>query len=117
MFGNISDNTQSAFTCSKVTTEILKQGVKYVSGVFIVNFEPNFTLFSSFSVVDFEHVDWENIILNHFSFDSEDLLKINELNADNSTQMYLNKINMLLDTYASFWIINKYKLKFKSDLG
>ena len=30
----------------------------------------------------------------------EDLLKIDELNADNSTKMYLDKINMLLDTYA-----------------
>ena len=57
MFRNVSDNTQSAFTCSNVTIETLKQGVKYVSGVFIVNFEPNLTLFSSFSIVDFEHVD------------------------------------------------------------
>ena len=26
--------------------------------------------------------------------------KINELNVDSSTKIYLNKINMLLDTYA-----------------
>ena len=27
-------------------------------------------------------------------------MKIDKLNADNLTQMYLDKINMLLDTYA-----------------
>ena len=44
----------------------------------------------------------------------EDLLKIDELNADNWTKIYLDKINMLLDTYAPLKKINKYKLKFKS---
>ena len=37
-----------------------------------------------------------------------------ELNADNSTRMYLDKINMLLDTYAPLKRIDKYKMKFKS---
>ena len=37
-----------------------------------------------------------------------------DLNADNSTKIYLDKINMLLDTYAPLKRINKYKLKFKS---
>ena len=46
--------------------------------------------------------DWskfgqENFILDYFS---------DELNADNSTRMYLDKINMLLDTYAPFKRIN-----------
>ena len=50
----------------------------------------------------------ENFILDYISVDWEDLLKTDELNADNSTRMYLHKINMLLDTY------NKNKLKFKS---
>ena len=45
--------------------------------------------------------------------DWEDLLKIDELNVDNSTKMYLDKINMLIDTYAPLKRINKYKLKFK----
>ena len=36
--------------------------------------------------------DWlkynrENLILDYFSFDLEDLLKVNELNSDNSIQM------------------------------
>ena len=36
-----------------------------------------------------------------FSVDCQDLLKIDELNADNLTKIYLDKINMLLDTYAT----------------
>ena len=43
-------------------------------------------------------------------------MKIDELNADNSTTMYLDKVNMLLDTYAPIERINKYKLKFKSKI-
>ena len=43
-------------------------------------------------------------------------MKIDELNADNSIKIYLDKINMLLDTYAPLKRINKYKLKFKSKL-
>ena len=60
--------------------------------------------------------DQENFILDYFSVDWEDLLKTDELNvnADNSTRMYLDKINMLLDTYAPLKRINKYKMKFKS---
>ena len=41
-------------------------------------------------------------------------MKIDELNVDNSIKIYLDKINMLLDTYAPLKKINKYKLKFKS---
>ena len=50
--------------------------------------------------------DGGNVFLNYFSVDWEDLLKIDKLNAVNSTQMYLDKINFLLDTYA----LLKYKL-------
>ena len=63
---------------------------------------------------DWSKFDRENFILDYFSVDWEDLLKIDELNADNSTKIYLDKINMLLDTYAPLKKINKYKLKFKS---
>ena len=58
--------------------------------------------------------NFECCILDYFSVDWEDLLKIDELNADNSTKMYLDRINMLLDTYVPLKRINKYKLKFKS---
>ena len=42
------------------------------------------------------------------------MLKIDKVNVDNSTKMYLDKINTFLDTYAPLKRINKYKLKFKS---
>ena len=43
-------------------------------------------------------------------------MKIDDLNADKSTKIYLDKMNMLLDTYALLKRINKYKLKFKSNI-
>ena len=49
---------------------------------------------------DWSKFDQENFILDYFSVDWEDLLKTDALNADNSTRMYLDKINILLDTYA-----------------
>ena len=49
---------------------------------------------------DWSKFDQENFILDYFFVDWEDLLKINELNADNSTKIYLDKINILLDAYA-----------------
>ena len=58
--------------------------------------------------------DQENFIVNYFCFDWEDLLKIDDLKTENSTKIYLDKINMLLDTYAPLKRINKYKLKFNS---
>ena len=62
---------------------------------------------------DLNKFDQENFILDYFSIGWEDLLKIDELNVDNSTQMYLKQINILLDTYAPEKI-NKYKLRLKS---
>ena len=58
--------------------------------------------------------DQKNFILDYFFVYWEDLMKIDDLNAENSTKIYLDKINMLLDTYAPLKRINKYKLKFKS---
>ena len=49
---------------------------------------------------DYSKCDRENFILDYFSFEWEDLLKIDELNADKSTKKFLDKINMFLDTYA-----------------
>ena len=56
---------------------------------------------------DWSKFDQENFILDYFSVDWEDLLKIDELNIDNSTSIYLDKSNMLLDTYAPLKKINK----------
>ena len=63
---------------------------------------------------DWSKFDQENFILDYFSVDWDDLLKTGELNADNSTRMYLDQINMLLDTYAPLKRINKHKIKLKS---
>ena len=49
---------------------------------------------------DWSKFDRGNFILDYFYVYWEDLLKIDELNADNSTATYLDKTNMLLDTYA-----------------
>ena len=49
---------------------------------------------------DWSKFDRKNFILDYFSVEWEDLLKIDELNADKSTKKFLEKINMLLDTYA-----------------
>ena len=65
--------------------------------------------------LDWFKFDQENFILDYFFFfDWEDLLKTDELNFGNSTRMYLEKISMLLDTYAPLKRINKYKMKLKS---
>ena len=58
--------------------------------------------------------DQENFILDYFSVDWEDLFKTDEPSGDNLAKIYLDKINMLLDTYAPLKKINKYKLKCKS---
>ena len=63
---------------------------------------------------DWSKFDRGNFILDYFSVEWEDLLKIDELNADKSTKKFLDKINMLLDTYAPLKRVKKYKLKFKS---
>ena len=55
--------------------------------------------------------DRENYL---FSVEWEDLLKINELNANKSTKKVLDQINRLLYTYAPLKRVKKYKLKFKS---
>ena len=63
--------------------------------------------------IDWSKFDRENFILDYFSVEWEDLLKIEELNADKSIKKFLDKINML-DTYAPLKRVKKYKLKFKS---
>ena len=55
---------------------------------------------------DWSKLDRKNFFLYDFSVDWEDLLKIDELNVENLTKIYLDKINMLLDTYAPKKLIN-----------
>ena len=63
---------------------------------------------------DWSKFDRRNDFIDYFSIDWKDLLKIDKLNNDNSTQTYLEKINILLDTYARLKRIDKCKLRFKS---
>ena len=44
---------------------------------------------------DWSKFDRENFILDYFSVEWEDLLKIDELNADKSTKNSLDKINVV----------------------
>ena len=57
----------------------------------------------------------EHFILDYFSIDWEDMVKIDEINLDNSTQLYLEKIDILINTYLLLVRTNKYKLKVKSN--
>ena len=50
---------------------------------------------SNFNERDWSIFDRENFVLDYFSIDRKDLLKIDGLNADNSTQIYSEKINIL----------------------
>ena len=47
---------------------------------------------------DWSKLDRENFIIDYFYVEWEDLLKIDELNAENSIKTFLDKINMLLVT-------------------
>ena len=49
----------------------------------------------------------KKITLGYFSVDREDLLKIDEINADSSTKIYLDEIKMLLYTDTTLKGINK----------
>ena len=51
-------------------------------------------------VRDCSKFDRETFILDYFSLGWNDLLQIDELNADNSIKIYLDKINMLLHCFA-----------------
>ena len=63
---------------------------------------------------DWSNFDQENFILDYFSIDWNETLKIEEQNIDYSTEIFLNKINELFNNFASFKKFSKYKLKFKS---
>ena len=58
--------------------------------------------------------DQVNFVLDYFSIDWNDTLKINEENVDYSTEVFLNKISNLLDCYAPLKKISRYKLKFRT---
>ena len=49
---------------------------------------------------DWSNFDQENFILDYFSIDWNETLKIEEQNIDYSTEIFLNKINELVDNFA-----------------
>ena len=63
---------------------------------------------------DCSNFNWENFILDYFFIDWNKTLKIEEQNIDYSAEIFLNKINELLDNYAPFKKNKTWKLKFKS---
>ena len=63
---------------------------------------------------DWSKFDQENFILDYFDTYWSNLLNLNEKNVDLSTNNFLNAMNSLLNKYAPFKKISKYKLKFKT---
>ena len=63
---------------------------------------------SNFHERDWSNYDQGNFILGYFSIDLNETLKIEEQNIDYSTEIFLNKINELLDNFAPFKKIKKY---------
>ena len=62
---------------------------------------------------DWFNFDQENFILDYLTTDWNETLKKEVQNIDYSTERFSNKINELLDNFASYEKTNKYKLKFK----
>ena len=62
---------------------------------------------------DWSKFDLENFVLDYFDIDWSNLLNLNEKNVDLLTNNFLNAMNSLLNKYAPFKKISKYKLKFK----
>ena len=63
---------------------------------------------------DWSNFDHENFILDYFHIDWNETLKIGEQNIDYSTEIFLNKINELVNNFAPYQKTNKCELKFKS---
>ena len=51
---------------------------------------------------DWSNFDQVNFVLDYFSIDWDDTLKISDENIDYSTEAFLNKINNLVDCYVHF---------------
>ena len=63
---------------------------------------------------DWSKFDQESFILDYFDIDWSNVLSLNEKNVDITTNNFLNAMNSLLNKYARFKRISKYKLKFKT---
>ena len=82
------------------------------------SFVSNILSNSSSQKSKFHERDWskfkqENFILDYFDKDWADLLQIDQQNVNFSMDIFLNKMDSILNTHAPLKKVNKYKLKFK----
>ena len=65
---------------------------------------------------DWSNFDQKNFILDYFSINWNETPKIEEQNIDYSTEIFLNKINDMLDNFEAFKKKQQVQLVFKSKL-
>ena len=73
-------------------------------------------IFSNFSKIferNWSSFDQHNFILEFLSIDWEQNLKLDEKDMNESFQLFIDKIDLLLDTYSPYKKVSKYKMKFK----
>ena len=63
---------------------------------------------------DWKNFDQSEFILDYFSFDWNLIIALGKQDVNTSFENFLNMFNVLLDKYAPFKKVNKYKLKLKS---
>ena len=83
------------------------------------SFVPNILSNPSTQKSNYYERDWskfkqENFILDYFDKDWADLLQIDQQNVNLSMDIFLNKMDSILNTHAPLKKVNKYKLKFKT---
>ena len=83
------------------------------------SFVPNILSNPSTQKSNYYERDWskfkqENFILDYFDKDWADLLQIDQQNVNFSMDIFLNKMDSILNTHAPLKKVNKYKLKFKT---
>ena len=83
------------------------------------SFVPNILSNSSTQKSNFYERDWlkfkqKNFILNYFDKHWAELLQIDQQNVNLSMDIFLNKMDSILNTQAPLKKVNKYKLKFKT---
>ena len=113
LIDNISSNVISKdIICGNVTATISDHLPQFLVSPNIFANPP--TNKSNIFERDWSKLDQENFILDYFDTDWSNLLNLNEKNVDLTTNNFLNAMNSLLNKYALFKKISKYKLKFKT---
>ena len=60
---------------------------------------------------DWSNFKLENFVLNYFDIDWSNILKLNEKNNNSATNNFFDTINSVLNKYAPFKKVNKYKVR------